>query len=67
MASINHYQTINDIPASKGKDVLLKILNSPKAALKLMCELQKGRISGEENGWLSEEDVEKHLKEKFNA
>ena len=31
MASINRYQTINDIPASKGKDVLLKILNSPKA------------------------------------
>ena len=30
MASINRYQTINDIPASKGKDVLLKILNSPK-------------------------------------
>lgn len=31
MASINRYQTINDIPQSKGKDVLLKILNSPKA------------------------------------
>ena len=31
MASINRYQTINDIPASKGKEVLLKILNSPKA------------------------------------
>lgn len=31
MASINRYQTINDISASKGKDVLLKILNSPKA------------------------------------
>ena len=31
MASINRYQTINDIPASKWKDVLLKILNSPKA------------------------------------
>ena len=31
MASINRYQTINDIPASKGKAVLLKILNSPKA------------------------------------
>lgn len=30
MASINRYQTIDDIPASKGKDVLLKILNSPK-------------------------------------
>ena len=38
-----------------------------KAALKLMCELQKGRLSGEEDGWLSEEDVEKHFKEKFNA
>ena len=37
-----------------------------KAALKLMCELQKGRISGEQNGWLSEEEVKKHLKEKFN-
>jgi hypothetical protein len=30
MSSINRYQTIDDIPASKGKDVLLKILNSPK-------------------------------------
>ncbi len=30
MASINRYQTIDDIPSSKGKDVLLKILNSPK-------------------------------------
>ena len=30
MASINRYQTINDIPQSKGKEVLLKILNSPK-------------------------------------
>lgn len=31
MASINRYQTIDDIPASKGKSVLLKILNSPRA------------------------------------
>lgn len=31
MASINRYQSIDDIPSSKGKDVLLKILNSPKA------------------------------------
>lgn len=37
-----------------------------KAALKLMCELRKGEISGEQNGWLSEEDVEKLLKEKFD-
>ena len=32
-----------------------------KAALKLMCELQKGKISGEKEGWLSEVDVERHL------
>ena len=31
MASINRYQTIEDIHQSKGKDVLLKILNSPRA------------------------------------
>lgn len=31
MASINRYQTIDDIPASKGKSVLFKILNSPRA------------------------------------
>ena len=31
-----------------------------KAALKLMSELQKGRLSGEQKGWLSEEDVEEH-------
>ena len=32
-----------------------------KAALKLMCELQKGRVSGEQDGWLSEEDIENHF------
>lgn len=32
-----------------------------------MCELQKGRLSGEENGWLSEDDVVSHFKEKFNT
>ena len=38
-----------------------------KAALKLMCELQKGRVSGEQEGWLSEEDIENHFKVKFNG
>ena len=35
-----------------------------KAALTFMSELQKGRISGEQNGWLSEEDIDK-LKKMF--
>jgi prevent-host-death family protein len=38
-----------------------------KAALKLICELQKGRVSGEQEGWLSEEDIENHFKVKFNG
>ncbi len=36
-------------------------------ALRLMYELQKGKISGEQNGWLSEADVDKHFKERFEA
>jgi len=38
-----------------------------KAALKLMYELQKGKASGEQQGWLTEDDVRNHFKEKFNA
>ena len=38
-----------------------------KAALKLMYELQKGKESGEQKGWLTEDDVRNHFKEKFNA
>ena len=33
-----------------------------KAQLKLMCELEKGRKSGEENGWLSDKDIIEHIK-----
>ena len=35
-----------------------------KAALQLMCELEKGKRSGEEKGWVSSDDVRKHFKEK---
>ncbi|MBO4638881.1 MAG: type II toxin-antitoxin system prevent-host-death family antitoxin [Treponema sp.] len=38
-----------------------------KASLKLMYELQKGKVAGETKGWLSEENVTKHFEEKFNA
>ncbi|MEE0868906.1 MAG: type II toxin-antitoxin system prevent-host-death family antitoxin [Ruminococcus sp.] len=38
-----------------------------KAALRLMCELEKGRKSGEENGWLSDEDVKEYFKRKING
>lgn len=35
-----------------------------KAMLKLMTELNRGFISGEQKGWLSENDVDKHFVEK---
>ncbi|MFV0441815.1 MAG: hypothetical protein ACK5LV_11075 [Lachnospirales bacterium] len=38
-----------------------------KAALKLMCELVKGRKSGEENGWISDGDVRAHFGAKIDG
>lgn len=37
-----------------------------KAALELMCKLEEGRKSGEEQGWISEEEVRDHFKVKSN-
>lgn len=34
-----------------------------KATLKLMCELEKGRLSGEESGWLSQNEVMQHFED----
>ena len=35
-----------------------------KAALRLMCELEEGRKSGEEKGYISSDDVRAHFKGK---
>ena len=35
-----------------------------KAMLRLMCELNEGRRSGEEEGWVSEEEVRAHFRAK---
>ena len=35
-----------------------------KAALRLMCELENGKKSGEENEWLSADDIRNHFKDK---
>ena len=37
-----------------------------KATLELMNELAKGKKSGEENGWLSADDVRAHFRAKMN-
>lgn len=38
-----------------------------KAELQLMRELEKGRLRGENEGWLSTDDVREHLKKKNNV
>ena len=38
-----------------------------KAALRLMCELENGRKSGEEKGWLTGEDVRAHFRAKADG
>ncbi len=35
-----------------------------KAALRLICELEKGKQSGEKHGWISSADVRRHFMEK---
>ena len=35
-----------------------------KAMLRLMCEINEGRRSGEEEGWVPEEDVRAHFRMK---
>ena len=37
-----------------------------RAALKLMQELNNGIKSGEEDGWLNEEDIRQFLNKKYN-
>lgn len=33
---------------------------------KLLNEIEKGRLSGEQQGWLSEQDIKDHFKDKIN-
>lgn len=50
------------------EDLYQKALSYAKmeAQLQLMCELNAGRKSGEENGWISAEDVKAHFDNKWN-
>ena len=47
----------------RGKYAILDIHDYEKlqATIRLMSELEKGRISGETEGWLALEDVERNL------
>ena len=48
--------TIRDIEEDEG-------IERTKAMLRLMCELQEGRASGEREGYLSAEEIRARLKE----
>ena len=42
-----------------------EIFEKARAMVKLMGELNEGFASGEESGWISDADVEKHFEEKY--
>ncbi|WP_041644169.1 type II toxin-antitoxin system prevent-host-death family antitoxin [Mahella australiensis] len=71
----NHNKVLRDVAVGepvfltkngRGRYVLLDISDYEKtqATIKLFGELNKGRKSGDENGWLSHEEVKAHFKEK---
>lgn len=43
-----------------------KKYNRMQAQHRLMCELAEGRKSGEEEGWISSEEVRKHFRIRAN-
>lgn len=53
----------------RGQYAILDIRDYEKlqAEIVLVSELNKGRRSGEENGWLSSDDVRSHFREKRNG
>ena len=52
-----------------GRYVLIDIADysNVEAAAKLSFELMRGRLSGENNGWISKEQMRSHFAEKANA
>jgi len=74
----NYNEVLRDVAAGepvfltkngRGRYALVDINDYEKAqaTIKLLGELNKGRKSGEEKGWLSHEDVKAHFKEKEDA
>jgi hypothetical protein len=41
-----------------------KEFEKARAMVKLMTEINKGILSGEEKGWLSDEDLDRHFRER---
>ena len=61
MAAINEYIDNHGSESSVSLDIKVEEEVNQAATRKLNDELQKGLDSGERDGWLSMEDVKKHL------
>lgn len=59
--------TIMDMEEQEKQQEKAEEYDRMAAQLKLMCELNAGRKSGEEEGWISASDVRNHFREKTNA
>ncbi|MDO4553322.1 MAG: type II toxin-antitoxin system prevent-host-death family antitoxin [Bacillota bacterium] len=73
----NYSEVLNDVSVGapifltkngRGKYVILDMYDYEKtqAALRLMNELAKGRRSGEQEGWLTPEEVRAHFRARAN-
>ena len=53
----------------RGKYAIVDILDyeKAKATIQLANELAKGRMSGEEKGWLSLEDVKANIRQRYDG
>lgn len=59
--------TIMDMEEQEEQQEKAQKYDKMAAQLKLMCELNAGRRSGEEEGWISVGDVRSHFRERANA
>ena len=59
--------TVPNIDEEEEQCVKAEKYNRMQAQLRRMCELSEGRRSGEEEGWISSEDVRSHFRDRANA
>ena len=59
--------TVLNIDEEEEQRVKSEKYDRMQAQLRLMCELSEGRRSGEEEGWISSEDVRSHFRARANA
>lgn len=59
--------TIMDMEEQEKQQEKARKCDKMEAQLKLMCELNAGRKSGEEKGWISANDLRSHFGERADA